>query len=72
MRLGKFVQLKRDVLKSECQWLDRDFKLGEIMQLYEGHTFGVISEKGSAVMLRTGGVFFELPQNALKIFPPLD
>lgn len=60
-------KLIRDVKKEECPWLDRDFSEGEVVFLYNGHTYGCISFKGlpfSEVYDQTP--FFELPKDAVK------
>jgi hypothetical protein len=60
-------ELTRDVTKDECDWLKRDFKQGEIVQLYTGYTYGVINHKvGVACCIDGKTPFFELPRTALR------
>ena len=61
--------LTRDVPKSECKWLQRDFQKGEILYLYQDATYNCISKLGLpfSLELKTEP-FFEIPKNAvLKI-----
>lgn len=60
------LSLIRDVLKSECPWLDRDMKKGEVVFNYRGPTYGCIGG-GIACTEKPGETpFFELPANALR------
>ncbi len=59
--------LTRDVTTKECEWLERDFKRGEIVFPYSGATYGCISYGGSAFTLEDGKTpFFELPNDAVQ------
>ncbi|CAM4161732.1 hypothetical protein FLAN108750_13465 [Flavobacterium antarcticum] len=58
--------LTRDVLISECKWLQRDFLKGEILYLYEGATYNCISKRGFPFTESLeSSPFFEIPQNAV-------
>jgi hypothetical protein len=57
--------LTRDVSKKECSWLGKTFKTGDIVNLYEGFTYGCVSDDGEACTL-DGETFFELPKDALQ------
>ncbi len=59
--------LTRDVTQSECPWLIRDFKNGEVVLPYEGITYGCISGDGVACSLDGSEPFFELPENAVDV-----
>lgn len=64
------LTLKRDVLKSECPWLHRDFSAGEEVFSFSGVTYGCVSQHGRAVTLVDGELpFFELPRSALTTSP---
>jgi hypothetical protein len=65
--IDKTYILIRDVPVEECPWLDRDFKNGETVYLYTGHTYGCISYDGEA-FTEVEGVepFFELPIDSVK------
>ena len=60
-------KLNRKVTTTECDWLMRDFKKGEVVYSYSGATYGCISYLGTACTLDEtgGGEFFELPNDAL-------
>jgi hypothetical protein len=63
----KRYQLFRDVTVNECQWLDRDFKKGEIVFEYPLYTYGCIGNKGVACSEKDSeSPFFELPKDSLK------
>jgi len=60
------LTLNRDVTKEECFWLDRDFKKGEKVYEYTGHTYGCIQGSGTACSLVPGETpFFELPTESI-------
>lgn len=60
-------RLTRNVTKKECEWLDRNFKKGEVVYTYHGHVYGCISSDGSPFTLVDGQEpFFELPDDAVK------
>lgn len=60
------LSLTRDVLKSECPWLERDMKKGEFVFTYDGCTYGCIGA-GIACTAKPGETpFFELPADALR------
>ena len=64
--LKKF-QLTRDVTLNECNWLDRDYKKGEIVFEYPLYTYGCVSNHGVACSEKDSeSPFFELPTDALK------
>lgn len=55
----------RDVPKSECHWLERTIRKGEIVHEYDGCTYGCVGA-GRAVTFEAGKTpFFELPRDAL-------
>lgn len=56
----------RKVTMEECPWLDRDIEEGEIVEEYDGCTYGCITYKGVAVMIEGIEGFSELPINALE------
>lgn len=59
--------LTRDIPKKECNWLDRNYKKGEIVFEYTGYTYGCISNTGKAFSDNYDlEPFFELPNNAVK------
>jgi hypothetical protein len=58
--------LTREVLISECKWLNRDFIKGEILYFYEGATYNCISKRGFPFSEKLNEApFFEIPQNAV-------
>lgn len=58
--------LVRDVLRSECPWLDRDLRAGERLFRYPGYTYGCVSPAGIAMTEEAGQTpFFEVPREAL-------
>lgn len=58
--------LSRDVTTEECHWLTRDFKKGETVYEYYGHTYGCIGPGGIPVSEEPDtNPFFELPSDAL-------
>jgi len=61
----KTFKVTKDVTKEDYPWLDRDFQEGEIIFLYEGHTYGCITEEGIAMSLDGKEPFFEFPKEAL-------
>ena len=62
----KFL-LTRDVPRTECPWLDRDYKKGEEVFEYPLYTYGHISLQSVACSDKDGeSPFYELPINALK------
>lgn len=62
-------KLVRDVTVTECHWLERDMKSGEIVHLYTGNVYGCI-DTGIAVSMKPNETpFFELPLNALVVVP---
>lgn len=65
------LQLIRDVTQSECHWLSRDFKKGEVLYEYTGCTYGCITPDGIACSLDGEIPFFELPESALKLIPEI-
>ncbi len=62
----KVLRLTRDVLQSEYKHLQRDFKKGDIVYLYNGNTYRCIGESGVACTIDGKLPFFELPKNALN------
>ena len=63
----KRFRLTRTVTKKECSWLDRDYRYGEILFEYAGHTYGCISPDGTACSERPGEPpFVEIPNCALQ------
>ena len=60
--------LVRDVTRLECDWLERDYLLGESVYKETGVSYGAVSYGGIAVTDKPGKMqFFELPRAALKI-----
>jgi hypothetical protein len=61
-------EITRDVTKEECHWLDETIKAGTTVYLYDGCTYGCISDAGEAVSIVPNvDPFFEIPRNALKV-----
>ena len=66
----KKYELKRDVTKKECPWLDKDIPKGTVLFSYEGSTYGVISFSGVAVTLKSEELeSFEVPKDAVTVIP---
>lgn len=66
MKPQKF-KLTRDVTKKECPWLDRDYKKGEELFEYAGHTYGCISPNGIACSDKDQeSPFYEIPKDSLE------
>ena len=62
-------ELTRDVTRTECHWLDRDYKAGEHVFEYTGYTYGCVTPSGIAITARPGETpFHELPADALRPF----
>lgn len=62
---GEWV-LTRDVLRTECAWLDNDMHKGDIVYPYSGVTYGCIGPRGKAFTEWPDMTpFFELPRNAV-------
>jgi len=61
-------QLTRDVTQTECDWLRKTFKKGDIVYKFYGATYGCISPNGIAITEDSNGgnPFIELPRDALK------
>lgn len=60
-------RLTRDVTRKECDWLERDFKNGEVVYQYNGLTYDCIGSRGTACCAEKDKTpFFELPTDALK------
>jgi hypothetical protein len=60
-------KLNRDIPKSECDWLPRDFKKDEIIFEYTGYTYGCCSRTGTAcTILANETPFLEFPNDALE------
>ena len=60
-------RLSRDVLQTECKWLKRDFKKGEVLYLYEEATYNCISKNGLTFTEKSNSnPFFELPKDAVS------
>lgn len=58
--------LTRDVLITECKWLERDFLKREILYLYEGATYNCISKHGFSFSEELNiPPFFEIPKTAV-------
>ena len=58
--------LTRDVTPTECTWLPRVIKKGEVFKKFEGTTYGVITGAGVAV-LYNHNTALEIPKNAVKV-----
>lgn len=62
------MTLIRGVSRSECPWLKRDYKAGQVVYLFHGATYGCIGPNGIAVSEEPGiPPFFEMPDDALII-----
>jgi len=63
----KKFRLFRDVPISECSWLRRDYKKGEIVYEYPLYTYGCINEETGIACSENDSEspFFELPKDAL-------
>lgn len=60
------MTLRRDVTVAECPWLDRDYRMGETVHRYYGHTYGCITPSGIPVSEHIDKPpFFELPDDAV-------
>lgn len=67
--ISKMV-LTRDVTTTECPWLDRDLKAGEVVFRYPRYTYGCVSILGIAVTVEADATpFFEVPKNAVEARP---
>ena len=64
--MNKHLVLTRNVTITECDWLARDMKAGEVVFPYRGCTYGCITPSGRAVSLNGDMPFFELPEDALS------
>lgn len=62
------LTLAKDIFKKDYKWLDRDFKKGEPINLYNGSTYGCISKNGIACGTDEMDCFFELPVTAISIW----
>ena len=63
---GGALRVTRDVTMKECDWLDFDFKKGQIVYGF-GASMGCISTNGWAVTVdRDEHPFYELPLDALE------
>ncbi len=61
------IVLNRTVTKEECDWLDQNLPQGTELYLYEGCTYGCISETGVAVTREPDTTpFFEVPTVAIS------
>jgi len=58
--------LTRDVTPTECAWLPRVIKKGEVFKRFEGATYGVITDAGVAVLYSHSSAL-EIPKNAVKV-----
>jgi hypothetical protein len=59
-------RVSRDVLQTECKWLKRDIKKGEVLYLYEKATYNSISKNGLPFTEQSNtNPFFELPKDAV-------
>ena len=58
--------LTRDVTPTECTWLPRVIKKGEVFKKFEGATYGVVTGAGVAV-LYNHNTALEIPKNAVKV-----
>ena len=65
-RTFKRFILKRDVLKSECDWLSRAHLKDEIVYEYDGPTYGCILSGLAVTEVPDEPPFFELPIDALE------
>ena len=59
--------LKRDVTREEFGWIERDYKMGEIIYEYTGCTYGCIGKHGKAFSEKPNRTpFFELPPDCVE------
>jgi hypothetical protein len=58
--------LTRDVTPTECTWLPRVIKKGEVFKKFEGATYGVVTNAGVAVLYNCSTAL-EIPKSAVKI-----
>ena len=64
--INSMIILSRDVTKEECAWLEKDYKKGEVIYKYHGHTYGCIGPEGMACSKEYGeDPFFEIPLDAI-------
>jgi hypothetical protein len=56
----------RDVTPTECTWLPRVIKKGEVFKKFEGATYGVVTNAGVAVLYNCSTAL-EIPKSAVKI-----
>lgn len=65
-QMNKQIMLTRDLTKADG--LDQDRKEGERLYLYNGPTYGCISDSGIACSeIRGKHPFFEVPKDAFKL-----
>ena len=66
--MNKYI-LIRKVTKKECDWLEKDFEIGDIVYEYTGYTYGCISHRGTAfTIIPDETPFFELPNDSVKFY----
>jgi hypothetical protein len=60
----------RDITLEECSWLPEPIKKGTIVYEYDGYTYGLVGDNGTAVCFtKHPAPFYEVPLDALE---PLD
>jgi len=65
--MAKEYEITRDVTKSECHWLDKDWPAGSRVFRYTGPTYGCVSPRGIAVSEKPDETpFFEVPRDAVQ------
>jgi len=60
------LRITRTVTTQECSWLHRDYKKGETVDKYSGHTYGVIGPNGIPIV-GEDITFIEFPKDALEV-----
>jgi len=63
----RYFKIIREITTTECPWLDRNLKIGEIVALYMGHTYECVSNNGIAVNIKGIEGFVEIPLDAIEI-----
>jgi hypothetical protein len=64
--MGKY-KLTNDLNKSDFNWLERDYKKGEIVYKYFSATYGCISSGIAVTEVENEHPFFEIPQGSFKL-----
>ena len=68
---GGALRVTRDVSTKECDWLDFEYKKGDIVYGF-GQSLGTVSTNGWAVTIDPNEYpFYELPLDALEALAPI-